>query len=76
MGATRGTIMRVFLITGASIGVTGTLAGFLLGLLITLNVESIRAFLSSLSGTDLFSAEIYFLSRLPAVIEPGRWRPW
>ncbi len=71
MGVTRGAIMRVFLITGASIGITGTLAGFLLGLLITLNVESIRAFLSSLSGTELFSAEIYFLSRLPAVIEPG-----
>lgn len=70
MGATRGTIMRVFLITGASIGITGTLAGFLLGLVITLNVESIRNFLSSLSSTELFSAEIYFLSKLPAVIEP------
>ncbi|MGI6247034.1 MAG: lipoprotein-releasing ABC transporter permease subunit [Pseudochelatococcus sp.] len=71
IGATRGAIMRVFLITGASIGISGTLAGFLLGLVITLNVESIRSFLSSLTSTELFSAEIYFLSRLPAVIEPG-----
>jgi len=71
MGATRGAIMRVFLITGASIGIVGTLAGFVLGLLITLNVESIRAFLSRLLNTNLFPAELYFLSRLPAVIEPS-----
>ncbi len=42
MGATRGAIMRVFLITGASIGIVGTIAGFLLGLLLALNVETIR----------------------------------
>ncbi|MFC7400354.1 lipoprotein-releasing ABC transporter permease subunit [Chelatococcus sp. GCM10030263] len=71
MGATRGAIMRVFLITGASIGIVGTLAGFFLGLTIALNVESIRAFLSQLTNTNLFPAELYFLSRLPAVIEPG-----
>jgi lipoprotein-releasing system permease protein len=66
MGATRGAIMRVFLITGASIGVVGTIAGFSLGLLLALNVESIRAFISSLTSTNLFPAELYFLSRLPA----------
>ncbi|GLK69507.1 lipoprotein-releasing ABC transporter permease subunit [Hansschlegelia plantiphila] len=66
MGATRGAIMRIFLITGASIGVVGTLAGFGLGMLVCWNVESIRAFLAYLTGTELFSPEVYFLSRLPA----------
>ena len=66
MGATRGAIMRVFLITGASIGVVGTIAGFTLGLVLALNVESIRAFISRLTSTNLFPAELYFLSRLPA----------
>jgi lipoprotein-releasing system permease protein len=69
MGATRGAIMRVFLITGASIGVVGTLAGFGLGLLISLNVESIRQLLSRLTNTNLFPAELYFLSRLPAEVD-------
>jgi lipoprotein-releasing system permease protein len=62
--------MRVFLITGAAIGVAGTLAGFLLGLLISLNVESIRSFISRMTNTNLFPAEFYFLSRLPSVVDP------
>jgi lipoprotein-releasing system permease protein len=66
MGATQGAIMRVFLITGASIGVVGTVVGFLLGTLICLNIESIRRFLSWLTNTELFSPELYFLSKLPA----------
>lgn len=70
MGATRGAIMRVFLITGASIGIVGTLAGFGLGLLLALNVESIRSFISHLTNTNLFPAELYFLSRLPAEVDP------
>ena len=70
MGATRGAIMRVFLITGASIGVVGTLAGFGLGLLISLNVETIRQLLSRMTNTNLFPAELYFLSRLPAEVNP------
>jgi lipoprotein-releasing system permease protein len=68
MGATRGAIMRVFLVTGASIGVVGTIAGFVLGLAISLNVESIRQALSRLTNTNLFPAELYFLSRLPAEV--------
>jgi lipoprotein-releasing system permease protein len=71
MGATQGSILRVFLITGASIGVVGTLVGFLLGTLICLNVESIRQFLSWLTLTELFSPELYFLSRLPADMDAG-----
>jgi lipoprotein-releasing system permease protein len=69
MGATRGAIMRVFLITGASIGIVGTLAGFTLGLILALNVEAIRSFISSLTSTNLFPAELYFLSRLPAEVD-------
>jgi lipoprotein-releasing system permease protein len=69
MGATRGTILRVFLIAGASIGVIGTLAGVGLGLLFALNVENIRQFLSGLLGMQLFDPLIYFLSRLPAVVQ-------
>jgi lipoprotein-releasing system permease protein len=71
MGATQGSILRVFLITGAAIGVVGTLVGFLLGTLVCLNVESIRQFLSWLTATELFSPELYFLSRLPADMDPG-----
>ena len=71
MGATQGAIMRVFLITGASIGVVGTAAGFLLGTIFCLNAESIRHFLSWLTNTELFSPELYFLSRLPAEMNAG-----
>ncbi|MHB2169220.1 lipoprotein-releasing ABC transporter permease subunit [Alsobacter sp. R-9] len=70
MGATRGSVMRIFLITGASIGIVGTLAGFMLGLVISLNVESLRAFFSRVTNTNLFPAEFYFLSRLPAEVNP------
>jgi len=68
MGATRGAILRIFLMCGAWIGVVGTLAGFLVGVVFCLNIESIRQFIQMLSGTELFSAEIYFLTQLPAVL--------
>jgi lipoprotein-releasing system permease protein len=69
MGATQGSIMRIFFITGASIGVVGTFAGFLLGTVVCLNIESIRQFLSWVTSTELFSPELYFLSRLPAQMD-------
>jgi lipoprotein-releasing system permease protein len=68
MGATRGAILRIFLMCGAWIGVVGTMAGFLVGVVFCLNIESIRQFIQMLSGTELFSAEIYFLTQLPAVL--------
>ncbi|MBC7136496.1 MAG: lipoprotein-releasing ABC transporter permease subunit, partial [Oceanibaculum nanhaiense] len=71
MGASKGMIMRIFFMTGASIGVVGTLAGFVLGLVFCLNIESIRKGVEFLTGTELFSAEIYFLSRLPAKVDSG-----
>src|SRR5690242_5570087 len=71
MGASQGSIMRVFLITGAAIGVIGDLVGFLVGLAVCLNIESIRQFMSWLTNTELFSPELYFLSRLPADLDVG-----
>jgi lipoprotein-releasing system permease protein len=71
MGATRAAIMRIFLMTGAAIGVTGTVAGVILGIIVVLNVESIRQFFSWLSGTRIFDPELYFLSQLPARMDPG-----
>lgn len=70
MGATRGMIMRVFFLAGASIGVFGTLGGFCLGLWFSLNIETIRQWIQSITGTELFAAEIYFLSQLPAKVDP------
>ncbi|MBW7950417.1 MAG: lipoprotein-releasing ABC transporter permease subunit [Pseudorhodoplanes sp.] len=71
MGATQGAIMRVFLITGAAIGVVGTILGFVVGVVVCSNIESIRRFLSWLTSTELFSPELYFLSRLPAQMDTG-----
>ncbi len=69
MGATRGAIMRIFLITGATIGVVGTFVGLILGLIVAYNVEPIRRFLSWLTGQNLFPSEFYFLSQLPSRVE-------
>ncbi|MBM7049546.1 MULTISPECIES: lipoprotein-releasing ABC transporter permease subunit [Rhizobium] len=66
MGATSGAIMRIFFMTGAAIGLVGTFAGVLLGVLVCLNIESIRQFFSWISGTVIFNPEVYFLSKLPA----------
>ena len=70
MGTTRGAIQRVFLITGASIGVVGTLAGLILGILVCMNIEHIRRFISWLTNTEVFSPELYYLSKLPAEMDP------
>ncbi len=71
MGASQGSIMRIFLITGAAIGVVGTLTGFVVGLVICMNIESIRQFISWMTSTELFSPELYFLSKLPADVDVG-----
>ena len=70
IGATRGAIMRIFLITGASIGIVGTLAGAALGLVFARNVEGVRQALNAMLGANIFPSELYFLSRLPSVVEP------
>ena len=69
MGATRGMVMRIFFLTGASVGVIGTLAGFVLGVAFSANIETIRQWIQGLSGTVLFDPTIYFLSRLPAKMD-------
>ncbi|MEE9141030.1 MAG: lipoprotein-releasing ABC transporter permease subunit [Alphaproteobacteria bacterium] len=70
MGATRGMVMRIFFLNGATVGVVGTLAGFVLGLAFSTNIEVIQGWLEVLTGTELFAAEIYFLSQLPAKVDP------
>ena len=70
MGASKGAIMRVFLITGASIGVVGTLTGAALGILFCWKIDEVRQFVAWLTNTNLFNPEIYYLTRLPADINP------
>ena len=61
--------MRIFFLSGASVGVIGTFSGVLLGLSFANNIEQIRQWIQGLTGTELFAAEIYFLSQLPAVVD-------
>jgi lipoprotein-releasing system permease protein len=69
IGAGSGAILRIFLMCGAFVGVAGTLLGTGLGVVFCLNIETIRHWVESLSGTNLFNPEVYFLSRLPAVLQ-------
>ena len=71
MGATRGMVLRIFFLSGASIGVIGTVAGFVLGVVFCDNIQSIQHLLERLTGTDLWNAEIRFLTQIPAVIDWG-----
>jgi lipoprotein-releasing system permease protein len=66
MGASKGAVMRVFLITGASIGIVGTLAGLILGVVFCLNIEAIKNFVSWVTGADIFNPTVYYLNRMPA----------
>lgn len=68
MGMKRGAILRIFFITGASIGVIGTLVGVIVGVVFCQNIEAIRQLITTLTGTELFPSEIYFLNELPAKI--------
>ncbi len=70
MGATKGAVMRVFLITGASIGIVGTLAGLVLGIVFCNYIEEIRQFVSWVTGAGVFNPEVYYLTKLPADINP------
>ena len=69
MGASRGAIQRIFFMIGAFIGISGTLLGLILGVVVCLNIETIRQGLEKISGTKLFSEEIFFLSQLPAKLD-------
>ncbi len=69
LGATRGAVMRIFLMCGASVGVTGTLAGTAIGIVFCLNIERIKDLVQRITGTELFNPEIYYLEHLPAKLE-------
>ena len=70
MGAGRGAVMRIFLLCGGAIGGVGTLAGLGIGLLFCANIEAIRQALMAATGTTIFDPQIYFLTRIPAVVNP------
>ena len=68
MGASQYLIIKVFMLTGSIIGFLGTFFGVLLGVFVSMNIEKIRQLITSIFGQELFSAEIYFLSKLPSNI--------
>jgi lipoprotein-releasing system permease protein len=70
MGATKGSVLRIFFLAGASVGVIGTVLGFALGVAFTSNIETIRQWLQGLTGRTLFDPTIYFLSTMPSKVEP------
>ena len=71
IGATRGMITRIFLLTGSAVGALGTFLGVVLGLTFSINIDLIRSWIEQLSGTELWSPEIRFLSQLPAIVDPS-----
>ena len=71
MGATRGMIMRIFFLNGASIGVIGTGAGVALGLFVACHIEQLRQVVQAITRTDPFAPEVYFLTRMPSVVDPN-----
>ena len=71
IGANSSSIMKIFFITGASIGFIGTILGTFLGLLVCINIDGIRQFLENFTNNELFSAEIYFLTKLTALVDPS-----
>ncbi len=68
MGASKHFIIRIFMLTGSIIGIIGTIIGAILGTIVSINIETIRNFISTLFGQELFSPQIYFLSTLPSNI--------
>ncbi|MDE2030480.1 MAG: FtsX-like permease family protein, partial [Alphaproteobacteria bacterium] len=71
MGATRGMVMRIFFLNGASIGILGTGAGLALGLFVARHIENLREIVQHLSGTDPFAPSVYFLTHMPSVVDPS-----
>lgn len=70
MGASRASITNIFFLAGTSISVIGTSLGVLVGLVFCWNIEVIRQGIQKLFGTELFTEEVYFLSQLPAKVNP------
>jgi len=70
VGASRGSMLRIFFIAGAAIGAAGTFTGLVLGLLFCLNIGAIQHFLEALLGVQLFNADVYMLDAVPALVDP------
>jgi len=70
VGASQASMLRVFFIAGAAIGVAGTITGLTLGLLFCLNIGAIQHFLEGLFGVQLFNADVYMLDAVPALVDP------
>jgi len=70
IGASSGAIMRIFLLCGASVGITGTLTGTLIGVVFCANIERLRQFLQTATHTTLFDPTVYYLTHLPAKMDP------
>ena len=58
--------MRIFLMCGASVGVTGTIVGVVLGVLFCLNIETLQGWVEAATGASVFNPEVYYLTHLPA----------
>jgi lipoprotein-releasing system permease protein len=71
IGASKGSVMRVFFIAGASIGIVGTVAGVAIAMVFVDNIEAVRQFLQRLAGVELFNPEVYFLNEIPARLDMG-----
>ncbi|MBU92604.1 MAG: lipoprotein-releasing system transmembrane subunit LolC, partial [Rhodobiaceae bacterium] len=69
IGASKSSIIRIFFISGSSIGVAGTTFGVIIGVIFCKNIDTIRLFISKITGTELFSPEMYYLAKLPAEID-------
>ena len=71
IGAGRGAILRIFLMCGASVGVTGTVVGVVIGVLFCLNIQSIQGWVEAVTGARVFNPEVYYLTHLPARLNPA-----
>ncbi len=71
IGAGRGAILRIFLMCGASVGVTGTLVGVVIGVLFCLNIQEIQGWVEAVTGARVFNPEVYYLTHLPAKLNSG-----
>ena len=70
IGAGRGAVMRIFLMAGASVGVTGTIVGVVLGVVFCLNIQRIQGWVETATGTSVFNPEVYYLTHLPSRLDP------
>lgn len=70
-GVSRKSMMKIFILSGTSIGVMGAAFGTLFGVIIAIYIEPIRQFFQWATGRDLFPAELYYLSELPSKLVPS-----